>query len=304
MRNQTAQIGIAMQRIFTIDSNYLRKPELEVLVRDRDDHLFIVPDLVMFEQAKSRNRELTLRESFRILSKIPDRVFIGRSISALLAHELTTRTPRQDYAIFHPATPVMREILRAVRDGATNEIFDDVLNDPDGHIPSLVADHLMHEDNQRRALDFHKRGFEPNFRAEFLARLRSNEVEYGEQLKVTQHGAVQLCFQVLTQQYNFTHSQALAMINNKSVVMRYFYVKYWIALRLSIRAVIETRRAAQISNDNIDAHNAIIASQHGGFLTNDDLACSASIVATQMVNIGIRYGVVDVNGSPLVTVFG
>ncbi|WP_432239918.1 hypothetical protein [Herbaspirillum robiniae] len=292
-----------MKRIFTVDSNYLRKPELEDLTRDREGHLFIVPDLVMFEQAKSRNRELTLRESLRILSRIPDRVFIGRSVSALLAHELTTRKPRNDFAIFHPATPVMREILLAVRDGGTNEIFDEVLNDPDGHIPMLIDDHLMHADNQRRALDFQKQGFEPHFRPEFLSRLRVGDVEHGEQLIVAQHGAIQLCFQVLIQQYNFSQSQALDMINGRSVVMRYFFVKYWMALRLSIRAVIETRSAAQISNDNIDAHNAIVASQYGGFLTADNLADSASTVATQMANTGIRYGVINLDGAPIVTAF-
>ena len=285
-----------MRRIFTVDSNYLRRNDLRALAHDPDAHTFIVPDLVMFEQVKPEHRESTFRSSLRILSEIPDRVVIGRSVSELLRHELATREAIQDFAIFREATPVMRLILEAVRHDATNEVLDEILNDPTNHIPALIEDHLDHEENRRRAHLFQYETFEQQFSREFHRRLRRNEVGDDELALVTKHGSVQLCFYVLRNHWNFSDKEALDLINAQGVVMRYHYVKFWIALKLSVRDQLRNRRADEISNDNVDAHNAIIGSQHGNFLTLDALAASASEIAHQMATDGIRYRLDDANG--------
>src|SRR5450830_1781720 len=89
-------IGVKVtQRTFVVDSNYLRSPELITLVADREDHRFVVPDLVMFEAVKTRDRERTVRTSLEILSRIPDRVFIGRSVSELMRAEMHEQKPFQ-----------------------------------------------------------------------------------------------------------------------------------------------------------------------------------------------------------------
>lgn len=293
-----------MSRIFTVDSNYLRDPALHELVDEKYQHQFIVPDLVMFEAAKSRDREFTVRQSLRIISAIPDRVFIGSPVSELLREELRLKESLAQFAINRRDTPLLRNILRAVRDGVTNELLKEVIDDPTGHIPSLVEDHLDHAENRRRALEFQDEGFERHLLPEFLRRLRRNDVSHGELLAVTQYGAAKLCFDVLRNDYHFSPSQALQMINGRSITIRYFYVKYWIALQGSISNSLRNRSAVQISNDNIDALNVIIGTMNGNFLSHDARAQSAFLAATQLANIPIRYGLIFQNNQPTIQVVG
>ncbi len=293
-----------MSRIFTVDSNFLRDPQLSELIDEKYQHQFIVPDLVMFEAAKSRDRERTVRQSLQIISAIPDRVFIGSPISELLRDELHHKQSFARFAINRRDTPLLRNILRAVRDGVTNELLKEVIEDPTGHIPSLMADHLDHEENRRRAIDFQDEGFERHLLPDFLRRLRRNDVSHGEQLAVTQYGAVKMCFNVLRTEYHFSPEQALQMINDRSIVMRYFYVKYWVALQGSISNSLRNRSAVQISNDNIDALNVIIGTVHGNFLSHDVRAQSAFLAASKLANIPIRYGLIFQDNQPTIQVVG
>lgn len=278
-----------MRRIYTVDSNFLRREELRELAHEPQEHLFIVPDLVMFEAIKPARRELTLRQSLRILSEIPDRVFLGSSVSELLQLELGGRRALQGFSAYLEATPVMQRILEAVRDEATNEVLDEILQDPSGHITKLIDDHLNHEKNRAAAHQFQYAGLEGIFSLEFKSRLRRDDVGAEELAIVAQHTAVQGCFDSLRNFHDFSDEEALNMVNSHGVVLRYHYVKVWFSLNLSIRDQLKTRSAEQISNDGIDIHNAIIASEFGNFLTRDELAAGAASFAHRAATTGVQY---------------
>jgi len=284
---------------FVVDTNYLRRDELSALAADDAAHLFVLPDLVMFESAKSTNRELTIRESLRILSTIPDRVFLARSISELLKAEIELQRPMHEYAINHDATPAIRRILEAVRDDATNEILAEVIDDPTGYIQELRRDHLTHEKNRENALEFQSEILK-QFKPEFLQRLRRDQVSDKELLLFLSYGAPKVAFETLWNQHGFSEQSALNMINSQSITVRYIYVRYWVALQLAKRSRFAQRPADQISNDNIDAHNVVAATAIGGLLCCDELANSAFAAVIMLLAAGNVYRVVQVDGRPTV----
>lgn len=138
---------------YVVDQNYLRSQRLEQLLATEPDIRLVLPDLGMFEMAAPDERELTVRLSLAIIAKHPNRVFVARSESECLKYELENAKSVSGHMLFREATKSLRRILQAVASGTSNQDLDRLINDPEGHMPSLKKDYLDHISNKQRSLE-------------------------------------------------------------------------------------------------------------------------------------------------------
>lgn len=103
---------------YVIDTNYLRKPELEQALqssapRDR----FILTDTAILETMKNAQWESTARASFRIISQHPRKIWLAKAPGDLMQSEIDTGRETTDL-IDLPLSEGFRVLLQEIAGGA------------------------------------------------------------------------------------------------------------------------------------------------------------------------------------------
>ena len=242
---------------------------------------FVLPDLGMFEMAKSSNRELTIKLSLEILAQAPGRVFVARALSDCLHYELVQGKPVVGHLIDSEGTRFLRRLLVAVASGEKNDVFDKVVNDSDGHLGGLRRDYLDHVDNKRRSIELveeTKRGMS----AEFAKRIRGSKATFDEKLDFIREKAPSLLVGVL-EDNKFSRNRAIQLMRKQPMLLRYFYVKLWACLCWEEQGRIEGLGPSKVSNDLIDHEYVLAATFFSGVLSDEPAVNEAYKAVTQLL---------------------
>jgi len=100
-----------------VDQNFLRTDALRDRLGAQPQLRIVLPDLAMFEMAKSTNRELTIKLSLSIVAEDPDRVFVSHALAHCLSYELKTGTAVVGHMVDQRATKFVRKLLYSVSTG-------------------------------------------------------------------------------------------------------------------------------------------------------------------------------------------
>lgn len=221
----------------------------------------------MFEMAKSRNRELTVKLSLEILAQEPHRVFASRALSDCLRYELRHKVTVVGHLIDRDATQFLRKLLTAIATGLPNSEYNRVISDPQNHMSDMMQDYLDHTANKSRSLelvDETKRSMS----AEFAKRLRGSRATTSEKIDFIYEKAPALLVGVL-EDNGFSRQQAIRFFRQKSMLLRYFFVKLWACLSWEEQGRIQGLSPAKVSNDLIDHEYVLAATFFDGVLTDE-----------------------------------
>lgn len=264
-----------------VDQNQLRADALRERLEREPSLRLVLPDLGMFEMAKSSNRELTLTLSLEILSGHANRVYVSRALSECLHYELTRAVPVVGHVINSEATKFLRKLLASVASGHRTAEFDRVVADPEGHLSGLRRDYLDHDANRLRALELveeTKRGMP----REFAERLRASQASVEEKIDFVYSKAPSLLVGVL-EDNGFSRGRASRLVRQKSMLLRYFFVKLWTCLCWEEQGRIEGLGAAKLSNDLIDHEYVLAATFFDGLLSAESAVIDAYKAVTTLL---------------------
>ncbi len=269
------------KRYLVVDQNYLRTPQLQVLLGADNLSRFVLPDLALLEMTKGAHRELTLTQSLAQLSRYPQRVVVAKAMSACLQNELTKKQSASGYLVHKEGTDFLRKILDAVATGNKNRELAQVLEDLDGHIPALEAEYLDHAANKNRAMelvDAAKLDMPPDF----AKRVRNGTATFQERLAFVHERACSLSVAVLAD-FGFSREKAIAFIRTKPLLLRYFYLNIWNCLEWERHGRLESMVDRRVSNDLLDREYVIAATSFEGLLTNEKRMNEAYETVLQLI---------------------
>lgn len=235
----------------------------------------------MFEMAKSRNRELTIKLSLEILAQQPSRVFVSRALSDCLTYELHSKVAVVGHLIDRDATNFLRRILAAIATGFPNSEYDQVISDPENHMSGMRRDYLDHDANKSRSLelvDETKR----SMTAEFAKRLRGSRATTREKIDFIYEKAPSLLAGVL-EDNGFSRQKAIQLFRQKPMLLRYFFVKLWACLSWEEQGRIQGLGPAKVSNDLIDHEYVLAATFFNGVLSDEPAVNEAYAVVQELL---------------------
>lgn len=247
--------------------NFLRLEALRDQLRVQPEIRLVLPDLAMFEMAKSSNRELTLKLSLDIIAQEPHRVFVSRALSDCLSYELSRKVAVVGHLLDRESTIFLRRLLSAVATGIRNAEYDQVIDDPQNYLSDMKRDYLDDSLNKTRSVqlvDVTKRVMTP----EFANRLRGSLVGTPEKIHFVHEKAQSLLLEVLKEN-GFSHEKVIYLRRQKPMILRYFYVKLWACLSWEEQGRIENINAGKVTNDLIDHEYVLAATFFNGVLSND-----------------------------------
>lgn len=235
----------------------------------------------MFEMAKSRNRELTIKLSLGILALEPNRVFVSRALSDCLNYELNHKVAVVGHLIDRDATNFLRKILVSIATGFPNSEYDQMISDPQNHMSGMKRDYLDHDANKSRSLelvDETKR----TMTTEFAKRLRGSHATKREKIDFIYEKAPSLLVGVL-QDNGFSRQKAIRLFQQKPMILRYFLVKLWACLSWEVQGRIEGLGPAKLSNDLIDHQYILTATFFNGLLSDEPAVNEAYAVVQELL---------------------
>jgi hypothetical protein len=264
-----------------VDQNYLRNPDFERLMATRQNTRIVLPDLAMFEMAKSDERELTIRRSLTTLAKYSHRVFMARAIGECLKYELERAEPVSGHMLSREATQYLRQVLRAVSTGRPNAVFERVVQDPEKHILDLKRDYLDHASNKRTSLELVEAA-KREMSTEFASRVRGKRATSEEKIAFVREKAPSLLTGVL-EENNFSRERALNFVRKKPLLLRYFYVNLWACINWEEQGRLECLGPEKVSNDLLDREYVLSATFFDGILSCDGRVNEAYAATAQML---------------------
>jgi len=264
-----------------VDQNQLRSESLRVKVLGEPQTRFVLPDLAMFEMAKSTNRELTLKLSLEILAQDSGRVFVSRALSDCLQYELQQQNAVVGHLIDRDGTKFLRKLLTAVASKVPNAEFEQVISDPEGHVAGLRRDYLDHDANKSRSVELveeTKRGMS----TEFAKRVRGSKATFEEKLDFIYEKAPSLLVGVL-EDNEFSRGKAVRLLRQRPMLLRYFYLKLWACLCWEEQGRIEGLGPPKVSNDLIDHEYVLAATFFSGVLSDEPAVNEAYRAVTHLL---------------------
>ena len=271
-----------MSRLYiVVDQNQLRSAELRDKVQKEPQTRFVLPDVGMFEMAKSSNRELTLSLSLEILACAPGRSYVSQSLSGCLSYELHRAVPVVGHLLHRDATAFLRRVLSSVASGVRNAEFADVIADPKGHVYGMRQDYLNHDANKRRAVELVE-VTKRSMTAEFARRLRGSRATTDEKISFIAEKAPSLLVGVL-EDNGFGRGKAIQFVRRKPMLLRYFFVKMWACLCWEDQGRIDGLGAAKVSNDLIDHEYVLAATFFDGLMSGEPAVNEAYKAVTTLL---------------------
>lgn len=165
-----------------IDTSYLRKPELEAELQNAGaDDRFVLADTAVLETMKNEHWESTARQSFEIISRYPDLIYIATAPSYLMRAELESGRDTQE-VVEEDLTGGFRDLLREIASGSDGPVMANVR----GTIQQAQGQLAQQQQNHNRNAGFLRSAFESvrNYidRREYL-QIRSEEQQRNLRLR-------------------------------------------------------------------------------------------------------------------------
>ena len=264
-----------------VDQNFLRTDALRDMLRAQRQIRIVLPDLAMFEMAKSTNRKLTINQSLSIVAEEPGRVFVSHALGHCLSYELKNGVAVDGHMLDQKATKFLRKLLNAVSTGIRNPEYDGVIDDPENHVSGMKRDYLDHTANKARSLellDVTKR----SMTGEFAKRLRGSRATVDEKLDFIYEKAPSLLVGVL-EENGFSREKATRFYRKKPMILRYFFAKLWACLSWEEQGRIEGLSPAKVSNDLIDHQYVLAATYFDGVLSEEPAVNEAYAAVQQLL---------------------
>lgn len=259
-------------RYCILDQNKMRLDRAidvkHLLESSRETH-FAIPDAALIEMTKNqKSRESTLRNSFEAIGAYPERVHVTYSISECLRTELETGTSMANCLLYPAASKFLRRILRALRDSTVDRSeLNNVLHNQ-AHHAGLANAFFNHESNKRRLSELIS-AFKGELTEDQLTRLKKNKISDAERLAIIRELVPKIVEKMLVSEYKIRPEFAAGLISQKSITLRYYYLKIWACVEWLKFGGFENKAASQITNDLLDHEYVLTALSFDDLLSND-----------------------------------
>ncbi len=138
------------KRFLIIDQNCYRDDSLAFLIENYPQVRFVIPDVAFVEMCKSISWESTIRQSLKILSETPNRVYAGITVGEAIRLEIKNRkTTSNRHLVCRRFTPVIRSLLREIQSGTNGSAFAKFHSQVGEIRKELYKEELNHQKNLR-----------------------------------------------------------------------------------------------------------------------------------------------------------
>lgn len=245
-----------------VDLNVLGRGKIKDLLANQPDTRFVLPDLSFLEMTKSDRWESVLRHTLQPLAQHTNRVFICRSVSDVLAAELTNLRPVKKHMLHREATHFARDLLNWVSSGNEGYAVARIRKDPECHRASLAAGYLDHRRNKMRLKELIE-DMQRILPGELQKRMRSDKISKDERVQYIHDLTLSMLPQVLGTR-GISIGKARAFMRHKPLVLRYMYLKIWHCSFWIEKGGFDTFPVAKITNDEIDQQYVLAATFFDG----------------------------------------
>lgn len=107
---------ITNNNFYVLDFNYLRKPELNLLLKGSNNDFFIITENVMVETMKSKDWDYIYKKNFAIICQYPEKIYASSPIGNMLEYERLNKKACKEI-INDESTDNLRFILTEMKKG-------------------------------------------------------------------------------------------------------------------------------------------------------------------------------------------
>ncbi len=106
---------------FVLDVNFLRKPELNQLLKSAEEDFFVITENVIIETMKSKDWDYIYKKNFAIICQYPEKIYVTSPIGNILEYERQNKKACTD--IFNEgSTKAIRIILNEMKNNKFENI--------------------------------------------------------------------------------------------------------------------------------------------------------------------------------------
>lgn len=139
---------ITDNNFFVLDVNYLRKPELNLLLNSSNDVFFVITENVIVETMKSKDWDYIYKKNFAIICQYPEKIYVSSPIGNILEYE--RRNKKACVEIFNDnSTEEIRIILTEMKNGNFDSLDNTIrenISVAQQHAHSELLDHKKIKD--------------------------------------------------------------------------------------------------------------------------------------------------------------
>ena len=254
---------------YLVDQNYLRTPDLQELTNIESNNFYLF-DSALMEMIKSvPNWESTIRNSLKILSKIPNRAFFIMSVGEARNLEKNNHIPisrkeliRSDYNEF------FRGLLKEVRDddyGDSFALLESSLQKGIEHFE--IFQNQKNKDALGQFIDAIKKS-DPDL-SKSLRKGKISEQDQICRIKEITHTSFSKFFIAL----GFNQNEIIPFVNLNPINARYLYTNLLLAFSWISEQGFENIKKEKVTNELCDTEYIILGSYFdGGMLSKDNKA--------------------------------
>lgn len=257
-----------VKRFFVVDQNYLRSNDLKGLLQSQGNSVIVFPDIALLEMLKTDQWKSTMQRSLRILSSVPQRVYISISIGVAMRKELDSGRMANGHMIDRPATKWFRVLLREIATGREGASIEAIAKKILVVQRQVMEDELNGEANKERLQNLIQTLQPPVLSEELLKDFRANRVIPDQRRKIIAD-ATPYVLKELFKEAQFSDNKAKVFLKQRPTVLRNTYSKLWLCLSWLARGGIETAKVDTITNDVIDQEYVITATFFDGILSKE-----------------------------------
>lgn len=246
-----------MNKIYVVDQNFFRDKQLDAL-SNSGTNKFVIPDAAFFEMCKSIEWESTLLTSLRYLAKIPNRVFISKSIGEAIGNEITLKKPTSNI-ISRKYTEFVQSLLAEINLGKNGKAFDAINKGIDKFHSEIASNQLDHDTTKEKVIQLIntiKGSMNEDFVRGIKNRSRS-EPELLDSIRQLLPDVLESFFDSL----EMSKEARTSFIRKRPAIARATYLKIIMCCEWTIKNGYEGMRAEKFTNDIID-HEYIITATY------------------------------------------
>lgn len=249
-----------------IDTNYLRKPELETRLQpSAAGDRFILTDTAVLETLKNAQWEFTARKSFEIIARYPNKIWIAKAPADLRREELSTGVDTRD-------------VIDAALSAGFRELLAELASGSDG--PNLVslrakivsAQSDLAKQQQNHAANFNGlKSFVDDIRNKLDVKGYRKTVDLVQKDKVRLFlikTLAQVCLKKVIELEGGSATVGDALANGRGISIRYQIGLYCLGFKWAMKGTISPD-PAKATNEMMDLSHALIATYFDDILSEE-----------------------------------
>ncbi len=272
------------KRFLIIGQNCYRDDSLAFLIENYPQVRFVIPDVAFVEMCKSISWESTIRQSLKILSETPNRVYAGITVGEAIRLEIKNRkTTSNRHLVCRRFTPVIRSLLREIQSGTNGSAFAKFHSQVGEIRKELYKEELNHQKNLRTLAELVEIT-KDSIEKDVLKSLRNGCFADEEIAELALRSAPNLMSQFF-EIVNFPKNEIARFLKTEPLAFRFTLLQLWWSLDWIARGGLESLSAKKATNDLLDQGYVLIATFFHGILSKDVKANRAYRAMRYMLKI-------------------